>query len=117
MVLLDDNFASIVNTVEEGRAIFQNIRRFLTYILAHNVPELVPYLAFVLLPIPLALTPLLSLAIDMGTDSLTALGLGTERPTERIMQQPPRTRGQRLLDRPWRSARTCSWARSRPVRQ
>ena len=100
MVLLDDNFASIVNAVEEGRAIFQNIRRFLTYILAHNVPELVPYLAFVLFPIPLALTPLLSLAIDMGTDSLTALGLGTERPTEQMMQQPPRTRGQRLLDRP-----------------
>ena len=48
MVLLDDNFASIVAGVEEGRAVFANIRKFLTYILASNVPELVPYLAFVL---------------------------------------------------------------------
>ena len=54
MVLLDDNFASIVNAVEEGRAVFENIRKFLTYILAHNVPELIPYLAFVLFKIPLA---------------------------------------------------------------
>ncbi len=44
MVLLDDNFASIVNAVEEGRAVFQNIRKFLTYVLVHNVAELVPYL-------------------------------------------------------------------------
>ena len=57
MVLLDDNFASIVNAVEEGRAVFQNIRKFLTYVLVHNVAELVPYLAFVLFKIPLALTP------------------------------------------------------------
>ena len=57
MVLLDDNFASIVNAVEEGRAVFQNIRKFLTYVLEHNVAELVPYLAFVLFKIPLALTP------------------------------------------------------------
>ena len=46
MVLLDDNFASIVNAIEEGRAVFENIRKFLTYVLAHNVPELIPYLAF-----------------------------------------------------------------------
>ena len=52
MVLLDDNFASIVNAVEEGRAVFQNIRKFLTYVLVHNVAELVPYLAFALLPDP-----------------------------------------------------------------
>ena len=58
MVLLDDNFASIVNAIEEGRAVFENIRKFLTYILAHNVPELVPYLAFSLFAIPLPLTPI-----------------------------------------------------------
>ena len=72
MVLLDDNFASIVNAVEEGRAVFENIRKFLTYLLAHNVAELIPYLAFVLFAIPLPLTPIQILAIDMGTDSLTA---------------------------------------------
>ena len=100
MVLLDDNFASIVNAIEEGRAVFENIRKFLTYILAHNVPELVPYLAFSLLPIPLPLTPLQILAIDMGTDSLTALGLGVEAPAPRVMQRPPRPRSERLFNWP-----------------
>ena len=65
VVLLDDNFASIVDAVEEGRAVFQNIRKFLTYVLVHNVAELVPYLAFVLFIIPLALTPIQILLIDM----------------------------------------------------
>jgi len=98
MVLLDDNFASIVNAVEEGRALFGNIRRFLTYVLVHNVAELVPFLAFALFGLPVALTPIQALAIDMGTDSLTALGLGAERPAAQAMRQPPRRRGQRLLD-------------------
>lgn len=98
IVLLDDNFASIVNAVEEGRAVFDNIRKFLTYILAHNVPELIPYLAMVLLRIPLAITPLQILAIDMGTDSLTALGLGVERPEPHVMRQPPRPPTERLFN-------------------
>ena len=66
VVLLDDNFASIVNAVEEGRAVFSNIRKFFTYVLAHNVPELIPYLAFSLLGVPLALTPIQILSIDTG---------------------------------------------------
>jgi calcium-translocating P-type ATPase len=98
IVLLDDNFASIVNAIEEGRAVFENIRKFLTYILAHNVPELVPYLAFSLFPIPLPLTPIQILAIDMGTDSLTALGLGVEAPEPHVMQRPPRSRSERLFN-------------------
>jgi len=100
MVLLDDNFASIVNAVEEGRAIFQNIRKFLTYVLVHNVAELVPYLAFALFRIPLPLTPIQMLAVDMGTDTLTALGLGAEPPEPGVMRQPPRPAGERLLNRP-----------------
>lgn len=100
MVLLDDNFASIVNAVEEGRAIFINIRKFLTYILAHNVPELIPYLAFSLFKIPLAVTPIQILSIDMGTDSLTALGLGVEPPNPRIMSHPPRSQRDKLFDWP-----------------
>ena len=100
MVLLDDNFASIVNAVEEGRAVFENIRKFLTYILAHNVPELIPYLAFVLFKIPLPLTPVQLLAVDMGTDSLTALGLGVERPNPQVMRRPPRPQRERLLNWP-----------------
>jgi magnesium-transporting ATPase (P-type) len=98
MVLLDDNFASIVHAIEEGRAVFDNIRKFLTYILAHNVPELIPYLGFALFKIPLALTPLQILAIDMGTDSLTALGLGVERPDPQLMRQPPRAPQERLFN-------------------
>ena len=100
MVLLDDNFASIVNAIEEGRAVFENIRKFLTYILTHNVAELVPYLAFVIFKIPLPLTPIQILAVDMGTDSLTALGLGVERPDPRIMQCAPRSSRERLLNWP-----------------
>src|SRR5512136_1593131 len=99
MVLLDDNFASIVSAIEERRAVFSNIRKFLTYVLVHNVAELVPYLVFVLFRIPLALTPIQILSIDMGTDSLTALGLGVERPDPQTMRLPPRPRSERLLTR------------------
>jgi len=98
MVLLDDNFASIVNAVEEGRAVFRNIRKFLTYVLVHNVAELVPFLAFALFMIPLPLTPIQALCIDMGTDSLTALGLGAEAPDGHDMQHPPRPQNERLLN-------------------
>jgi sodium/potassium-transporting ATPase subunit alpha len=100
MVLLDDNFASIVSAVEEGRAVFQNIRKFLTYVLVHNVAELVPFLAFALFSIPLPLTPIQALAIDMGTDSLTALGLGVEEPDPQAMRQPPRPQHERLMNLP-----------------
>jgi calcium-translocating P-type ATPase len=102
IVLLDDNFASIVEGVEQGRVVFDNIRKLLTYPLAHNVPELVPYLAYALLRIPPALTPMQILAIDMGTDSITALGLGIENPEPGVMQRPPRAPDERLLD--WRVA-------------
>jgi sodium/potassium-transporting ATPase subunit alpha len=100
MILLDDNFVTIVNAIEEGRAVFENIRKFLTYILAHNVPELIPYFGFALFQIPLPLTPIQILSIDMGTDSLTALGLGVEKPDPEFMQVPPRSRNERLLNWP-----------------
>jgi sodium/potassium-transporting ATPase subunit alpha len=80
LILLDDNFASIVAAIEEGRAVFENIRKFLTYILSSNIPELVPYLAFVLFRIPLPLTIIQILAVDLGTDMLPALALGAEKP-------------------------------------
>jgi calcium-translocating P-type ATPase len=100
MILLDDNFASIVSAVEEGRAVFQNIRKFLTYILTSNVPEIVPYLAFVLFRIPLPLTIIQILAVDLGTDMVPALALGAERPEPGAMRRPPRSRGDRLMDGP-----------------
>ncbi|MBK8253978.1 MAG: cation-transporting P-type ATPase [Polyangiaceae bacterium] len=99
IVLADDNFASIVAGIEEGRAVFANIRKFLTYILTSNVPELVPYLAFVLLRIPLPLTILQILAVDLGTDMLPALALGVEPPASDVMLQKPRSRAEHLLDR------------------
>jgi sodium/potassium-transporting ATPase subunit alpha len=108
MVLLDDNFASIVNAIEEGRAVFENIRKFLTYILTSNVPELIPYLAFVLFRIPLPLTILQILAVDLGTDMLPALALGAERPHRSLMQEPPRQAGERLLSWPM-LARAYLW--------
>ncbi|MEW6681395.1 MAG: cation-transporting P-type ATPase [Nitrospirota bacterium] len=100
MVLVDDNFASIVAAVEEGRAVFDNIRKFLTYILTSNIPEIVPYLAFVVFKIPLPLTIIQILAVDLGTDMLPALALGAEPPNHQVMQRPPRPRTARLLDRP-----------------
>ena len=97
LVLLDDNFASIVAAIEEGRAVFENIRKFLTYILTSNVPELVPYLAFAFARVPLALTIVQILAVDLGTDMVPALGLGAELPDKDVMQRPPRSRQDRLL--------------------
>ncbi|OYV19414.1 MAG: ATPase, P-type (transporting), HAD superfamily, subfamily IC, partial [Methylococcaceae bacterium NSP1-1] len=100
MILLDDNFASIIAAIEEGRAVYGNIRKFLTYILSSNIPELVPFLAFALLKIPLPLTIILILAVDLGTDMLPALGLGAGKPEPGSMTKPPRPREERLLD--WR---------------
>lgn len=100
MILLDDNFASIIAAVEEGRAVYENIRRFLAYILTSNIPEVIPYLAFALFKIPLPLTIIQILAVDLGTDMLPALGLGAAKPEPGSMSRPPRPRKERLLD--WR---------------
>ncbi|MBI1312490.1 HAD-IC family P-type ATPase [bacterium] len=100
MVLLDDNFASIVAGVEEGRTIFENIRRFTNYVLVSNVPEIVPYLVYIVLPVPLALNILQILSIDLGTDIIPAMGLGQEPPGRDTMRQPPRGPADRLLSLP-----------------
>ena len=98
MVLLDDNFATIVNAVEEGRAIFGNIKKFITYIFAHGTPEALPYIMFALFSIPLPLTVMQILAIDLGTETLPALALGVEPPEANSMKQQPR-RNSGLIDR------------------
>jgi Ca2+-transporting ATPase len=98
MILTDDNFASIVNAIEEGRAVYDNIRRFVTYIFASNIPEIVPFIAWALLKLPIALTVMQILAIDLGTDMVPALALGTERPEPGVMKKPPRPRKERLLN-------------------
>ena len=101
MVLVDDNFASIVAAIEEGRAIYDNIRRFAAYHFCSNVGELVPFLVWGISggAIPLPLVVMQVLAIDLGTDMLPAIALGTERAEPGTMLRPPRPRGERLLSR------------------
>ena len=99
IVLTDDNFATIVGAIEEGRTVYQNIRKFITYILSSNVPELLPFLAMVALKIPPALVIMQILAIDLGTDMVPALALGAEVAEPGTMTQPPRRKDQPLMDR------------------
>ncbi|HEU5072965.1 MAG TPA: cation-transporting P-type ATPase [Polyangiaceae bacterium] len=98
LVLLDDNFASIVKGIEEGRAIFDNMRKFTSYVLVSNGPEILPYLLYILFPIPLALGILHILLIDLGTDIVPSMALGQEPPEPEAMNRPPRRRDERLLD-------------------
>ncbi|BAY11684.1 cation-translocating P-type ATPase [Calothrix sp. NIES-2098] len=99
IVLTDDNFATIVAAIEQGRSVYQNIRKFMTYILASNVAELVPFLAMVALKIPPALIIMQILIVDLGTDIIPALALGAERAEAGTMQMPPRPKSKPLLDR------------------
>ncbi|APH39684.1 cation-translocating P-type ATPase [Methanohalophilus halophilus] len=100
MVLLDDNFTTIVNAVEEGRLVFDNIKKFVAYILTSNVPEILPFIVFVLLAVPLPMPVQLILAIDLGTDLIPALALAMEKSEGDIMNKPPRKRSEKLLTAP-----------------
>jgi magnesium-transporting ATPase (P-type) len=99
LVLLDDDFATIVAAIEQGRSTFANIRRFLTYHLTDNVAELAPFVVWALSGgrFPLAIGVLQVLALDIGTDILPALALGAEPPGRHLLDQPP-SRGH-LIDR------------------
>lgn len=97
MVLLDDNFATLLPAVREGRTIFDNLRKATTYILTSNVPEITPFLGFLLLGLPLPLTVVLILAVDLGTDMLPAIALGSEPAEHDIMHLPPRSHGEHLV--------------------
>jgi sodium/potassium-transporting ATPase subunit alpha len=99
IVLSDDNFATIVAAIEEGRSIKANIRRFVSYVFTSNVAELAPFLLYIFLPVPLPLTVAQVLAIDLGTDLLPALALGAEPPSVRILDRPPEPPRQPLLTR------------------
>lgn len=101
MILTDDNFASIVAAIEEGRAVYSNIRKFLTYILTSNVPEAIPSVLFLFSAglIPLPMTVMQILTVDLGTDMLPALGLGAEAADQDVMKQPPRKRSEHLLNK------------------
>lgn len=101
MILTDDNFHSIVNAIEEGRAVYENIKRFTTYIFTSNTPEAVPFMLFALSGgrIPIALPVMHVLAVDLGTDIVPALGLGAEPPEEGVMDVPPRKLSDHLITR------------------
>ena len=100
IILLDDNFASIVAGIEEGRTVFSNIKKFTNYVLVSNGPEIIPYLIYILLPVPLALTVIQILSIDLGTDIIPSMALGQEPPDPEEMKKPPRDRNQGLLTLP-----------------
>ena len=100
MILLDDSFASIVKAVEQGRGVYANVKKMVTYIFSHNFAELFPYVFAVLggvHMVPLGAIQILS--IDLGSDVLPGLALGTEPPEPGVMAQPPRPRKERVLSR------------------
>jgi sodium/potassium-transporting ATPase subunit alpha len=99
MILLDDNFRSIVAAVEEGRTVYFNIKKITTYILSSNVPEIVPYILSFFLKIPMPLSVIQILLIDLGTDQLPGLGLGSEKPEKHIMKRPPVGKDEKILDK------------------
>ena len=98
MILIDDNFKSIVSAIEEGRTVYFNIKKFVTYILSSNVPEIVPYILHFFLKIPLPLSVIQILSIDLGSDMLPGLALGSEKPEKNIMKRPPVGRDEKILD-------------------
>ena len=101
MVLTDDNFATIVAAIEAGRQVFDNVRKFILYIFAHATPEVVPFLLFAVSggAIPLPLTVLQILAIDLGTEILPALALGCEPAEPGLMERAPRPSSEGVIQR------------------
>ena len=97
IVLLDDSFESIVKAVESGRAIYENIRKFIVYVFSHNWAELIPYMLYALLGIPLPLLVVQVLAIDLVIDVIPSLALSREPPESGIMQELPRSLKERLF--------------------
>jgi Ca2+-transporting ATPase len=100
MILTDDNFASIINAIEEGRTVYANIRKFAKYVFNSNLAEAMPFMVMVLSGgrIPLALTVMEVLAIDLGTDMMPAIGLGAEPPEPGVMERLPRSQKEPLLN-------------------
>ena len=90
MILLDDNFASTVTGVGEGRLIFDNLKKSIAYTLTSNIPEISPFLMFILLANPLLLGTVTILCIDLGTDLVPAISLAYEKAETDIMKRKPR---------------------------
>merc|ERR1712195_351470 len=97
MILLDDNFASIVEGIEQGRLIFDNLKKSIAYTLTSNIPEITPFLALMIFQIPIPLETIMILCIDLGTDMLPAISLAYEEPEGGIMQRVPRDKSKDRL--------------------
>lgn len=97
VVILDDNFATIVAAVEEGRVIYQNIRRFIRFLLTSNLGEVLGMLFGMLLRLPVMLLPIQILLVNLFTDGLPAIALGMEPPAKDIMERPPRPKEEGLF--------------------
>ncbi|XP_025206960.1 sodium/potassium-transporting ATPase subunit alpha-like isoform X3 [Melanaphis sacchari] len=89
MILLDDNFASIVTGIEEGRLVFDNLKKSITYTLSSNVPQLLPFIAFIMLSIPLPIGAIAILCIDLGTDMMPGISLAFEPGESNLMKMKP----------------------------
>lgn len=101
IILTNDNFSTIARAIEEGRTVYDNLRKFSTYIFSSNVPEILPFMLTALLSpqvMPLALGVKQILAIDLGTDLFPALALGSENPEPDVMLRPPRSKSQPLVE-------------------
>lgn len=97
MILLDDDFASIVNGIEEGRKIFDNLKKTVVYLLTSNITQIIPFLAFIVVTIPLPLSAIFMLVICVGTDILPAISLAYEEAELDIMTRRPRKREEHLV--------------------
>ena len=97
MILTDDSFASIVQAVEEGRRIYENLRKFVWYIFSSNIAELFVIFAAIIFGLPLPLTAILILCVDLGTDILPAIALGVDEAEEGLMKKKPRDRSEKVM--------------------
>merc|ERR1711865_992042 len=97
MILLDDNFASIVQGIEQGRLIFDNLKKSIAYTLTSNIPAITPFLALIIFQIPIPLETIMILCIDLGTDMLPAISLAYEEPEGGIMKRKPRDKSKDRL--------------------
>jgi len=90
IILLDDNFTSLVHGVEEGRLIFDNLKKSISYPLSSNIPEIMPFLFLIIVQIPLPLSTVLILCIDLGTDIIPGISFAYEHAEQDIMDRLPR---------------------------
>jgi Ca2+-transporting ATPase len=99
LILSDDNFATIKSAVKEGRNIYENIRKFIRYMLASNVGEILSMLFAMILALPLPLVPIQILWVNLVTDGLPAIALGMDQPERELMKRPPRPRNEGIFAR------------------